>query len=89
MDTNGWQLLALIGAAFFGGYLFAVTGGIALGGLLTHSREEAVLAGTLLSFALYAGAVIWVFTVRRPGRVWLGLILASALLAMIGLALKG
>ncbi len=89
MGLHGWRLLSLIGAALFGGYALATAAGIFLGGVLPTSRGEAALTGNLLSFAVYAGAIIWVFTMRRPGRAWLGLLLATGILAVIGLALRG
>lgn len=89
MGLHGWRLISLIGAALFGGYALATAAGIFLGGVLPTTRGAAALTGTLLSFAVYTGAIIWVFALRRPGRAWLGLLLASAFLTMVGLTLRG
>lgn len=89
MGLQGWRLASLIGAALLGGYILASAAGIFLGSVLPLARSEAVLTGNLLSFAVYVGAVIWVFTLRRPARAWLSLALSSALLIVIGLALRG
>lgn len=89
MGLTGWRLLSLIGAALIGGYVLATAAGIFLGGVLPTTLGEAVLTGNLLCFAVYAGAIIWAFTVRRPGLVWLGLLLFSALLTISGLTLRG
>lgn len=89
MGLYGWRLLSLIGAAVIGGYALATAAGIFLGGALPDVRGAASLTGTMLSFAVYAGAIIWVFALRRPARAWLSLVLASVLLAAVGLAIGG
>lgn len=89
MGLYGWRLLSLIGAALLGGYVLATAFGIFLGGVLPTPRGEAAMAGTLLSFAAYAGAIIWAFTIRKPVKVWLVLLLVSAILTMAGLAFGG
>jgi uncharacterized iron-regulated membrane protein len=58
-------LLPLIGVAVLGGYALAALSSVATL-LLPISRTEAVIAGLLLSFLVYAGAVIWVFATRKP-----------------------
>lgn len=45
------------------------------------------MAGTMASFAVYAGAIIWVFTIRQPAIAWLGLISVSLLLGTSGILL--
>lgn len=76
----------------------AILGGYALGALasvaalaLPIGRPQAVLAGTLASFAVYAGAVVWVFS-AHTGRgirqnmsdlhIWTGLLAGWILYAM-------
>jgi len=69
-------LLSRIAAAVFGGYgLAALTSVATLA--LPIARPQAVLAGMLASFAVYAGAVVWVFAVRSARRAWAGLVLAA------------
>lgn len=89
MDLHGWRLASLIGAALLGGYLLASAAGIFLGSTLPVPRSEATLIGHLSSFAIYTGAIVWVFHLRRPAVAWLVLSLASAVLALAGLALRG
>lgn len=89
MGLTGWRLFSLVMAALLGGYALATASGIFLGVLLPLPRGEAALTGNLVSFAVYAGAVIWVFTVRRPTRAWLGLIIPTCLLAGAGLMFAG
>ncbi|MCL7942447.1 hypothetical protein [Marinobacter sp. ATCH36] len=88
MGLHGWRLVSLIGAALIGGYALAAAAGIFLGGVLPDSRGGAALTGTMASFVFYVGAILWVFILRRPLLAWLGLLLASALLAMSGLMLR-
>lgn len=61
-------------AATIGGYAFANVIGIFLSRLLPMGRADAVLATTLLSFALYAAAIIWTFAARSARLAWLGLL---------------
>jgi hypothetical protein len=67
-------------AAIAGGYLLASLSAIGGAVWLEGPRAEAVLTGMLLSFAIYAGAVIWVFAARSAWLAWTGLIVPSALL---------
>ncbi|MBY4898936.1 DUF3649 domain-containing protein [Cupriavidus sp. AU9028] len=69
-------LLSRIVAAVFGGYALAALASVAALAL-PISRPQAVLTGMLASFAIYAGAVIWVFAVRSATRAWAGLLLAA------------
>lgn len=55
------------------GYALAVAVSIVLSFILPMSRVEAVLSGLLISFAVYAAAIIWVFAVRSISRMWIGL----------------
>ncbi|MCJ2091711.1 iron transporter [Methylobacterium sp. J-072] len=74
--------------AAFGGYGVAALSAMLLALALPMSRSEAVSAGTLASFAIMAGAVVWVFSARTLGRAALVLGLIAALLAA-GLWLAG
>lgn len=74
-------LISRIVAALFGGYALAALGSVAALAL-PMSKPQAVLTGMMASFALYAGAVIWVFAVRTALKAWLGLIVVAAPLAL-------
>lgn len=60
-------------AAIIGGYALTSALSVLLALLLPVSRSEATLAATMLSFALYAAVVLWVFAARNVMHVWLGL----------------
>ncbi|MGJ7544098.1 DUF3649 domain-containing protein [Variovorax sp. LT1R16] len=65
----------------FGGYgLAALTSVAALA--LPMSKPQAVLTGMLVSFAVFAGAVVWVFAVRSARRAWAGLLVAAVPLGL-------
>ncbi|ATQ77101.1 iron transporter [Massilia violaceinigra] len=74
-------------AAILGGYLLAAAASALLALLLPRvlgtGRADAVIAATLASFAIYAGAVIWVFAARSAARAWLGMLLPAAGMAAI------
>ena len=74
-------LVSRIVAAILGGYgLAALTSIAALA--LPMPVTEAVFTGLLASFAVYAGAVVWVFAVRSATRAWAGLIVVAMPLAL-------
>lgn len=60
-------------AAIVVGYVFAALCTAVLARLLPGGPQEATIAATLLSFALYAAVVVWAFADPRTWRVWLGL----------------
>ena len=69
-------LLSRIVAAIGGGYALAAVASVAALAL-PMDKPQAVLAGTMASFLVYTGAVIWVFAVRSATRAWVGLLLAA------------
>ncbi len=71
-------------AALFGGYALAALGSI-VPLALPVSKPQAVLAGMLASFIIYAGAVIWVFAARSAPRAWAGLLVAAVPLLLAAL----
>ena len=70
-------LISRIVAALFGGYALAALASVAVLAL-PMSKPQAVLTGMLASFAIYTGAVIWVFAVRSAWKAWVGLIVVAA-----------
>ncbi|WP_314972249.1 DUF3649 domain-containing protein [Comamonas testosteroni] len=77
----GSSVLSRLLAAVLGGYLLASALAVFLATVLSEPRAESVLAGMLWSFPVYLLAVIWAFSPVSPGRVWLGLLLPSVVLA--------
>jgi hypothetical protein len=74
-------LISRIVAALFGGYALAALFSVAVLAL-PMSKPQAVLTGMLASFAIYAGAVIWVFAVRSAWKAWAGLLIVAAPLSL-------
>jgi hypothetical protein len=74
-------LISRIAAAMFGGYALAALTSVATL-VLPIDKAQAVLAGMLASFIVYACAVIWVFAVRSAQRAWGGLIVAAVPLTL-------
>ena len=75
--------------AVLGGYALAAlaTAGLAL--TLPMARAEAVTTATLLSFAIYAGAVVWVFAARRLASACVGLAVPALALGGLVWLLRG
>lgn len=69
-------LVSRILAALVGGYALAALTSVATLAL-PMAKPQAVLTGMLLSFWVYAGAVVWVFAVRSAWRAWAGLVLTA------------
>jgi hypothetical protein len=78
-----WEVTARAIAAIFGGYLLTATATTLMAVLLPVSRADAVIIGTMLSFALYACAVMWVFAVRSALHAWCGILGVTGLLAIL------
>jgi len=70
-------------AAIVGGYLLAALSTMLLSVCLPMERVEAVMTATLLSFAIYTCAVLWVFATGSARRAWLGLLIPCAVMAAI------
>lgn len=79
-----WQVFGRVLIAVFGGYVFAMAVGILLTQILPLPRSSLVMSAILASFALYAGAIIWVFSVKRFRTLWIG---AAGALVLLALAL--
>ncbi|MCY0386047.1 DUF3649 domain-containing protein [Robbsia sp. Bb-Pol-6] len=65
-------------AAIVGGYALAAQGAVCIALLFQMLPDEAVVAGMLASFAIYAAAVVWAFAARSALRACLGLAVAAA-----------
>lgn len=76
-------------AAIGGGYALAALSTAVLALLLPLAKADAVLTATMLSFAIYACAVIWVFAAKTAWRAWAGLAAPAAMLGLLLLALRG
>lgn len=74
-------LITRIVAALLGGYALAALSSVAMLAL-PMNKVQAVITGTLLSFLVYAGAVIWVFAVRSALKAWMGLIIVAVPLGL-------
>ena len=70
-------------AAIVGGYVLAALVTMLLSVSLPMARAEAVMTATLLSFAIYTCAVMWVYAARSALRAWLGLLIPAAVIAAI------
>jgi hypothetical protein len=68
--------------AALGGYAVAALATALLALILPIPRAEAVSAATLVSFAIMAAAVLWVFAARTLARAALGLGLTASGLAV-------
>lgn len=72
-----------LGAAVLGGYALANLLSLALGGLLPLAPADTVTTALLLSFSVYAAAVLWAFAARSAWRAWAGLLIPAALAGLV------
>ncbi|MGO4332982.1 DUF3649 domain-containing protein [Cupriavidus sp. 2TAF22] len=70
-------------AAIGGGYVLAALATGLLAVVLPMPPSEAVTTATLLSFSLYACAVLWVFAAGSALRAWAGLAIPAAVMAAV------
>jgi len=75
-----------VAAAVIGGYVFSslATATFArwLPAIAGISRAEGTLAAILCGFVLYTLVVLWAFSIRSVRRVWMVLVIGSAVLAV-------
>lgn len=71
-----------VAGAVLGSYVVTALATAWLARVLPLATTEAVFAATLSSFALYAILVMVAIAMRSVLRLWLGLLVASALLAV-------
>lgn len=83
-----WQIALRVAVAIIGGYALANIAAILLSYLLPMPKSDAVMTGILMSFAIYTGAIMWVFAVRSVKKAWLGLVAPSMVLGALALILK-
>jgi hypothetical protein len=82
------QIALRVIVAIIGGYALANIIAILLSYLLPIPKSDAVMTGILLSFAIYAGAIMWVFAVRSVRKACVGLLAPSLVLGAVALLLK-
>lgn len=70
------SLAARILASVVGGYVLAAGASVAALAL-PMAVAQGVLAGMLLSFCVYAAAIVWAFAARTVQAAWLGLLVAA------------
>lgn len=85
--ANSLALLSRIAAAIFGGYLLATAVTILLGAVLPLPKGQAVLAGSLASFAVYTAAIIWAFAEKSLKRVWIGMLVMALVFTALGMGI--
>ncbi len=82
MKTTTWPTVSRITAAILGGYAFTYAFTAALARVLPLGKVDALISASLLSFAVYTGAILWAFACRSATRAWAGLALGLPLAAI-------
>lgn len=80
---TGLSVLSRVVAAALGGYACAVAVSIWVSHIVPAPRVEGVTTGLLLGFAVFAGAVVWVFAAATARRAWAGVLSVTALFAVM------
>lgn len=81
------QVLSRIVAATVGGYALASAVTVLLTLLWPLPKGQAVLATNMLGFVWYTIAVMWVFSTKSATRAWVGMVLPTALIALLSFLL--
>lgn len=87
-EKKHWPVLLRALVAMLGGYALANAAGILLSYILPMPRSDAVMTSLLASFAIYAAAVLWVFSVRSLHTAWIGVLLPTLVLAIVSAVLR-
>lgn len=77
-----WGVASRAVAAAVGGYVLAAVATRLLSLLWPAPPAQAVMWATMLSFAIYAVAALWVFATRSAGRAWCGIIGVTVVMAV-------
>ena len=81
------NVLSRVLAAVVGGYILSAMCAVSLSRALpvmtSMDSSEAVLVGTMMSFAIYVTAIVWVFSTSGARGAWIGL---TAVTLMVGAA---
>ncbi|WP_052417572.1 hypothetical protein [Cellvibrio mixtus] len=84
-----WEITFRVITAIFGGYLLTITSGILLAYALPMGKSDAVTTAMLSSFAIYAGAAMWIFSQRSFRKalagIWIPAIIFTALITLLKL----
>jgi len=83
-----WLVASRVAAAAIGGYALTSAATVLMGLLWPAPKVQAILWATMLSFAVYAVAVIWVIHTRSVKRAWAGMVIGTAVLSVLALLLK-
>jgi len=78
-----WAVFSRALAAVLGGYALASAAAACLAVWLPLPRSDAVITGLMVSFVVYAIAVIWVFATRNAYRAWVGVLVPTAVLSVL------
>ena len=81
MQGQALAIASRVVAAIVGGYVLANLAAILLSHLLPMPQPDAVMTTMLGSFALYTGAVMWVFTTETATKAWIGLVVPCLMCA--------
>ena len=77
-NTGAWRLAIRVLAAVVLGYVLANTTGTAIALALPATAVSGVVVGTLLTFSIWAAAVLWVFAQPSLKKAVIGLTSAIA-----------
>lgn len=80
-----FPVISRVISAVIGGYALAALAVASISSLFVSNRAYGILTATLLSFAIYAVAILWCFACRDAWRAWGGLGVASCGLALLWL----
>lgn len=78
-----WAVFSRAIAAVLGGYALAYIAAAGMSVWLPMARADAVLTATMLAFVIYALAVMWVFFAHNTLRAWAGIVVPTAVLAIL------
>ncbi|GIU19415.1 hypothetical protein TUM4261_41370 [Shewanella sp. c952] len=83
IDSQAFNIVSRLLAAIFAGYLVAATGSGLLAIVIPLAPAQSTLTAMMLSFSIYATAIIWVFSVRNHFVAWRDLLSLSCIFYLL------
>ncbi len=81
-------VLARVFIAVVGGYAFATAAILLLTHLFPFAKKESLMLATMLSYIIYALAIIWVFSVKTVKRAGVVMLVSTGTMAALAFLLQ-
>ena len=88
VQKESFAILSRVLAAIVGGYVLSNLLAIVLSYLLPNQPSSNVMTGMVASYAIYAGVIIWVYSVKSLRHIWRSILIVMSICVVIITLLK-